>query len=434
MTHSQSTPHSTGLFDFLENSPTPFHAVTAARKILEQAGYTELKESHAWQLKPASKHFVIRNGSSLIAFRSADANPVERGFRMVGSHTDSPCLKLRPHTDLKDRAYLRLGAEIYGGVLLSTWFDRDLSIAGRVYFTDRTGKKAQNTLVNFKRPVAVIPNLAIHLNRSANENRTIQKQSEMVPLVGQTFADHLDFQRLLLEQLHLDGASSAERILSHELSLYDTQRPASVGMRSEFIASSRLDNLLSVYCGLQALVQSKSEVPCLLVCSDHEEVGSTSAAGAQGPFLKSVLERLASSSSDLARALSKSMLVSTDNAHGIHPNYPDKHDPAHQPILNQGPAIKSNFNQHYATSDETAAAFIQCAERAGVPTQYFVSRNDVGCGTTIGPITASVLGVRTVDVGLPTFAMHSIRELAGSQDANFLTAALTEFFQTTDLI
>lgn len=417
---------------FLKNSPTPFHAVESLKQILEKAGFSELLETDAWKLQAGAKHYITRNGSSIVAFRMGDADPVEKGFRMVGAHTDSPCLRLRPHAELGDRHYLRYGAEIYGGVILSTWFDRDLSLAGRVFYSRSKGKGLGSSLVDFGRPIAVVPNLAIHLNRSVNENRTINKQTEMVPLVAHT-SKELSVAECLREELSRSGVKDAEKILSHELYFYDTQAPSLVGLKEEFLASGRLDNLLSCYVGASALTQSKGDATAVLVCSDHEEVGSASAPGAQGPFLKSVLERICETNENFIRAMARSILVSTDNAHGIHPSYPDRHDGNHAPILNQGPAIKTNTNQRYATSSETAAIFTECCEQAEVPVQNFVARNDMPCGSTIGPITATLLGVRTVDVGIPTFAMHSIRELAGTQDTGYLTQALEQFFQYPEL-
>ncbi len=413
-----------GLMGFIRSSPTPFHAVASLRA--QQQGFTELPEAAKWKVSPGGKYFVTRGDSSLNAFVVGNQVPVASGFRLVGAHTDSPCLKLRPVPTLADRHYLRLSVEVYGGILLSTWFDRDLSLAGRVYFT-RTSGKSGHALINFEKPIAVVPNLAIHLNRSANENRTINKQTELPPLVAHV-SSKSGFEEAVLAELARSGVKDADRITGHDLSFYDTQEPALVGLHSEFIASARLDNLLSCYVGAQALLTAGGAGTAVLACNDHEEVGSASAPGAQGTFLRSVLERLAGSPEDFSRSIALSTLVSTDNAHGVHPSYPEKHDGNHQPILNGGPAIKTNTNQRYATTGETAALMTACCEAAGVPVQQFVARNDMPCGSTIGPITASVLGVKTVDVGVPTFAMHSIRELAGTQDAQYLCKALAKFY------
>lgn len=411
-----------GLKEFLHASPTPFQAVAQLKKILAAQGFTELSEAEQWKLREGAKHFVVRQGTSIAAFCLGDSPIEETGFRIVGAHTDSPCLRLKPLPELSDRHYVRLEVEIYGGVILSTWFDRDLSLAGRVYFSNKGGKNIGWADVDLKRPIAVIPNLAIHLNRSINENRTINRQTEMVPLAG-----HVSEARLNDALLEAVG-KEADQIVSHDLYFYDTQGPEVVGLGLEFLASARLDNLLSCYAGARALGESKGKATRVLVCNDHEEVGSVSAQGAQGPFLKSVLERIAQTNENMSRAIAQSIFVSTDNAHGVHPSYPDKHDNNHLPILNKGPVIKTNTNQRYATSSETAAFLAACCQQADVPYQQFVARNDMPCGSTIGPITASVLGVRTVDVGVPTFAMHSIRELAGTKDADFLVRTLSQFF------
>ncbi len=410
---------------FLKSSPTPFHAVRSL--MTELKGFTQLREADSWKLSPGGKYYVVRGDSSIIAFRLG-AKPVEEtGVRLVGAHTDSPCLHVRPNAELRDRHYLRVGVEVYGGVLLSTWFDRDLSLAGRVHY--QVGKGSRSTLIDFEKPIAFVPNLAIHLNRSANENRSINKQTEMPPLVALS-ASCEDFDAALINELRRAGANDAQSILGFDLCFYDVQSPGIVGIAGEFLAAARLDNLLSCYAGCRALVDANPEVTAVLVCNDHEEVGSASATGAQGNFLKSVLERLAPSPESYARAVAQSILVSADNAHGIHPAYPEKHESHHAPVLNSGPVLKVNTNQRYATNSETQAWMAACAQEAGVQLQKFVARGDMGCGSTIGPITASVTGIKTVDVGVPTFAMHSIRELAGTRDIEDFYRLLKQFYQS----
>jgi aspartyl aminopeptidase len=286
-----------------------------------------------------------------------------------------------------------------------------------------------SALVNFERAIAVIPSLAIHLDREANSKRAINAQKDIPPLLMQANDKSTDFRELLLEQLKRQQPNiKAEKILDYELSFYDVQPPAIIGLKEEFIASARLDNLLSCYIGLQSLLTA-GEQNCLLVCNDHEEVGSQSAAGAQGPMLKSVLRRLLASESDFVRTMDCSMMISVDNAHGVHPNFADKHDGNHGPLLNKGAVIKMNANQRYASNSETSSLFRAWCQAAEQPVQAFVVRTDMGCGSTIGPITAGELGVKTVDIGVPTFAMHSIRELAGSQDAYSLYQVLAVFNQ-----
>ncbi|MEQ8663175.1 MAG: M18 family aminopeptidase, partial [Gammaproteobacteria bacterium] len=392
-----------------------------------------LDEADAWQLEPRGRYFVTRNDSSLVAFRLGRRPLAEDGLRMVGAHTDSPCLKLKPNAVVARHGYVQLGVEVYGGVLFNPWFDRDLSIAGRV--TTRTrGGRLVSRLVDFVRPVAVVPSLAIHLDREANSQRSINKQTMLPPLLALGGEQALERDTLLRRALKESGATTrGESVLDFELFLYDTQRAALIGLEEEFIAGARLDNLLSCHTGLAALLASNSEHAQLLVCNDHEEVGSGSHAGARGNFLASVLERLAGSEEARARMIARSLMVSTDNAHGIHPNFADKHDGQHGPLLNAGPVLKVNANQSYATNSESAALLREAAAQAKVSLQAFVTRTDMGCGSTIGPLTATALGVRTVDVGVPTFAMHSIRELAGRDDAWSLARTLEAFFAMPDL-
>ncbi|TDQ39384.1 M18 family aminopeptidase [Thiopseudomonas denitrificans] len=419
--------HFTQLADFLASSPTPFHATASMAAILQQAGYSRLDEREPWQLEKRGKYFVTRNDSSIIAFSLGSNNPTEHGLRLIGAHTDSPCLRVKPNPELNCHGYWQLGVEVYGGVLLSPWFDRDLSLAGRVSY-EQDGQ-LHNQLIDFKTPIAVVPSLAIHLNRDANSGWEINKQTELPPILTQLAeGSNKDFRALLATQLQREHGISNARVLDYELSFYDTQPPAQIGLEQDFIAAARLDNLLSCHAGLQALLNAGADHTCVLVCTDHEEVGSASACGADGPFLEQVLRRLFDSEESLTRAIQRSLLISVDNAHGIHPNYADKHDGNHGPLLNQGPVIKINSNQRYATSSETAAQFRHLCQQNGIPVQSFVTRSDMGCGSTIGPITASKLGVPTIDIGAATFAMHSIRELAGSKDLDYLVRALSAFY------
>ncbi|ARS48000.1 MULTISPECIES: M18 family aminopeptidase [Pseudomonadaceae] len=421
-----------GLLDFLNASPTPFHATTSLAMRLEAAGYRHLDERAPWHTEAGGRYYVTRNDSSIIAFKLGKRPVVEGGIRLVGAHTDSPCLRVKPSPELQRQGYFQLGVEVYGGALLAPWFDRDLSLAGRV--TYRRDGKVESQLIDFYQPIAVIPNLAIHLNREANMGWAINAQNELPPILAQlASSETADFRALLAEQLAMEHDFNPDAVLDYELSFYDTQSAAIVGLNQDFIASARLDNLLSCYAGLQALIDSSDEETCVLVCTDHEEVGSCSACGADGPFLEQVLRRVLPEGDDFVRSIQRSLLVSADNAHGVHPNYADKHDGNHGPKLNAGPVIKINSNQRYATNSETAGFFRHLCLENEVPVQSFVVRSDMACGSTIGPITASQLGVRTVDIGLPTFAMHSIRELAGSHDVDHLVKVLTAFYSSPEL-
>ena len=425
----QDTEFNEGLMDFLQLSPTPYHAVEQMIGRLECSGYQRLFESESWSLEKGQGYYVTRNDSSIIAFKLGNSDVLDTGVRMVGAHTDSPCLKVKPQPEIIKNGYLQLGVEVYGGALLNPWFDRDLSLAGRVNYLDSDGEIGQ-VLVNFENPIAVIPSLAIHLDREANENRTVNAQKDIPPiLLKMPNEDKPDFKEIILQLMNSQISDcDAVEVLDYELSFYDVQPPSYVGLHQDFIASARLDNLLSCYTGLMALTEGSDEVTSLLVCNDHEEVGSASSHGAQGPFLKSVLERIGGTGEAFTRMIDQSMLISTDNAHGIHPNFADKHDDNHGPVINQGPVIKSNANQRYASNSETSAIFRSLCKKADVPVQSFVVRSDMACGSTIGPITASEIGVKTLDVGVPTFAMHSVRELAGYWDAFYLYRVLKEFY------
>lgn len=421
-----------GLIDFLKASPTPFHATRSLAQRLQAAGFRPLDEREPWHTEAGGRYYVTRNDSSIIAFRLGRRAPLEGGLRLVGAHTDSPCLRVKPQPELQRQGFLQLGVEVYGGALLAPWFDRDLSLAGRVTF--REGGKVQSLLIDFQQPIAVIPNLAIHLNREANQGWPINAQNELPPILAQLSGDErADFRALLADRLAVEHGICADAVLDYELSFYDTQGAALIGLNQDFIAGARLDNLLSCYAGLQALIEAEGDETCVLVCTDHEEIGSCSACGADGPFLEQVLRRVLPEGDAFVRTIQKSLLVSADNAHGVHPNYADKHDGNHGPKLNAGPVIKVNSNQRYATNSETAGFFRHLCLAEEVPVQSFVVRSDMGCGSTIGPITASQLGVRTVDIGLPTFAMHSIRELAGSHDLAHLVRVLSAFYASAEL-
>ncbi len=414
------------LIDFLGRSPTPFHAVATMKQQLLAAGFTELDERAPWRLEAAGRYLVSRNGSALIAFILPPTGALaEQGLRMVGAHTDSPCLKVKPQPERLKHGYFQLGVEVYGGALLNPWFDRDLSLAGRVSYLDPQGQLQQG-LIDYAEPIAVIPSLAIHLDREANTNRTVNAQDHLPAILCQGADDNTDFRSLLLAQMEKQGLN-AEKVLDYELYFYDSQPAAQIGLNGDFIASARLDNLLSCFVGLSSLLQADGQRGAMLICNDHEEVGSVSTSGADGPFLQSLLERIAPDVEQRSRMLAHSLLVSADNAHGVHPNYADKHDANHGPLLNGGPVIKVNANQRYATSSETSAVFRHLAAQLEVPLQTFTVRADMACGSTIGPLTAAKIGVATLDVGVPTFAMHSVRELAGRDDGYGLMRVLRRF-------
>ena len=415
------------LLTFLREAVTPFHAVQAMSRRLADAGFEAVESFDPDTMVPGSGYFMIRQGSSLIALRAGQGE-TEQGLRLVGAHTDSPNLSVKPNPVVGRGGCVQLGVDVYGGALLNPWFDRDLALAGRVTVLNAQGQ-LESVLFDSGTAVAVVPSLAIHLDREANKQRSINPQKDVVPLVMLGHPDTLDFKVWLAKQLvEQDSTREGLRVMDFELSLYDTQSPGLVGMDQSFIASARLDNLLSCYAGFTALIEEIDADWSMLVATDHEEVGSASTVGAQGPMLTDALTALTPAPQSNQMLRNQSWMLSVDNAHAVHPNYVDKHDDKHSPHLGGGPVIKINRNQRYATDSEGAARLRLLAERAGVDVQAFVMRADLACGSTIGPITATETGIPTTDLGVPTLAMHSIRELACVQDIPQLIALLRAFY------
>jgi aspartyl aminopeptidase len=417
------------LLAFLDASPTPMHAVALLAGRLEHSGFRRLREGDPWRLERGERCCVTRGDAALIAFCTGDRDPAEGGLRLAGAHSDSPGLKLKPRPVALREGFVQLGVEVYGGALLAPWFDRDLSLAGRVTCAFPGGERT-SVLLDLGSPLAVIPSLAIHLDREVNAGRAINAQKDLPPVVmlaGDGAAP--DFGTLLTEWLAQRRPEMAgTEVLDWDLWLYDSAPARITGLRGEFISGGRLDNLLSCFAAVEALRTAEGRGAGMVVINDHEEVGSLSRSGAGGPFLAAVLERLTGGGEAQARAMARSLLVSVDNAHAAHPNFPEKFDPNHAPRLNGGPVIKVNAGQRYASDSESAALFRLLCRQAGVPVQTFAMRADLACGSTIGPITAGRVGVRTVDVGVATLAMHSVRELAGSRDPHLLFRALERFF------
>lgn len=429
------------LLAFVDASPTPYHAVTEVSRRLVAAGFVQLNEADAFGLTPGQRFFVVRGGSSVAAFVVGERPPEEAGFLLVGAHTDSPNLRLRPLPDVRAQGYHQLAVEPYGGLLLTTWLDRDLSIAGRVVLDDGS-RGGRSVLVDFARPLVRIPNLAIHLNRSVNtDGLKLNPQTQMVPLLGLCEpAPDPDFLELLAAELAGHGVpATAASVVGFDLCAYDTQKAALLGARDEFVVAGRLDNLASCHAATRALCGARTATAATrgIVLYDHEEVGSRSAQGASSPFLLELLGRIAGAFGSggqggghdaLPRAVARSLLISADMAHAVHPSYADKHEPAHRPVLGRGPVLKTNTGMSYATDAESMAAFRLVCQRAGVTPQHFVSRADLACGSTIGPITAGRVGLRAVDVGNPLLSMHSAREMAGTADVAAMLRVLEAFF------
>ncbi len=419
--------HARDLLAFIEAAPTPYHAVSEVADRLSGAGFRRFSERESWQLAPGDAGFVVRGGGSVAAFRLGRRSPAEAGFVIIGAHTDSPNLRIKPGHELTAHGYEQLAVEVYGGVLLSTWLDRDLGIAGRVVLEDGSSR-----LIRLPGVFCRVPNLAIHLNREVNSGGlSLNPQTQLLPIAALEKAGAgLELRARLAAGLG-DGVLP-EQIKGTDLCLFDTQPPTLGGARGELIFSSRLDNLTSCHAAITALLDSTDaqEATRVVVLFDHEEVGSESAAGAGSQFLESVLARIvdayAGPRDAFARALSGSLLVSADMAHAVHPNYPDKHDKQHRPLLGQGPVLKLNASQRYATDGLSAARFRKACAKLGFEPQHFVSRNDIPCGSTIGPIAAAGLGLRTVDVGNPMLSMHSCREMAASADVPLMIQVLSE--------
>ena len=417
------------LLDFIDASPSPWHAVATSSERLSKAGFKALNESGAWQLENGGRYFVTRGGSSIIAF-TIGQNPLPTsGFNMVGAHTDSPGLRLKPNAAFSSDGLIRIGVEVYGGPILATFADRDLSLAGRVNV--RSAQGFETRLVKFEKPVLRLPNLAIHMNREVNDKGLkFNKQTELPLLFGES-ADGVEADTQFLEKIATLLKVNVKDIINFDLNVFDTQKGVIWGANQEFIANSQLDNLASCHAALSALLANeKPNNTAICALFDHEEVGSESATGASGSFLADIVERITLhlNKEEKLRALAHSFFISADMAHAFHPNHASSYEPCHHVHINKGPVIKMNANQRYATDSESAARFIRLCEQAGVPYQQYAHRSDLGCGSTIGPIVASRLGVSSVDVGSPMWAMHSIRESAGILDHAYMIKVLTSYY------
>ena len=430
MSAQQQVQH---LLDFIDASPSPWHVIKSVEAQLASFNFKKLDETLSWSLESGGRYYVVRDESSVIIFVLGQKPLVETGFKMIGAHTDSPGLRVKPNAATGVDGLLRLGVEIYGGPILATFTDRDLSLAGRVNYKD-TNNNIVSALINFDRPLLRLPNLAIHMNRMVNEEGLkLHKQNEL-PLILSALAQECLPQTYFSELLQEQSACEAERILSWDLAVYDTQKGVFWGVENEFYANSQLDNLASCHAALQGLLDDTVlENEATLVCAffDHEEIGSESNKGADGSFLGDVLKRISlvteNNKEDFTRALAKSFMVSADMAHAYQPNFPLAYDPDHKVFVNKGPVIKVNANQRYSTESVSQAMFVDWCEQAGVPYQKYSHRSDLACGSTIGPITSARLGIRSVDVGNPVWAMHSIRESAGVLDHGYMIKVMKKF-------
>ena len=406
---------------FVDAAPSPAHAVAELVRRLTAAGFTQLAEADSWSPEPGGRYVVVRHGS-LVAFRMGSAPLAEAGMRLVGAHTDSPTFKVRPRSDVRQAGYRLVGVEPYGGGLWHTWLDRELTVAGRLVL-----RGGATVLARLPGAPLRLPSLAIHLDRSVREGLTLDPQRHLVPVWSRDLAGEPGLMAALAETAGTDP----DEVVGHDLVLADTQPAARAGADGTWVAAPRLDDLACCHSGLHALLAAPAgERTQVLVCNDHEEVGSGSMAGARGSFLEDVVRRLAAATDPgdpqaAHRALARSVLVSADMAHAVHPTRSDRHEPGHQPELGGGPVLKVNANQAYATDAATGGWFTDRCAEVGVPVQTFVTRADLPCGSTIGPLTATRLGIATVDVGAPMLAMHSCRELASATDIPSMVGALT---------
>lgn len=421
------------LLHFIDASPSPWHAVDTVKSRLTGAGFAQLHETDTWQLQTGSSYYVIRGDASIIAFTLGKQVITDSGLRIVGAHTDSPGLRLKPKAAFGSNGLVRIGVEVYGGPILATFTDRDLSIAGRV--TVRTENGHNTKLLKFDHALMRLPNLAIHMNREVNDKGLVLNKQTELPLLFAESEDGLEAEKQFLNYLAQALKIEASDILTFELNVFDTQKGTLWGANQEFIADSQLDNLASCHAAITALLDS-SQQNATSICAlfDHEEVGSESATGASGSFLADVIKRITAgvglNQEQHLRTLAQSFFISADMAHAYHPNHPTAYEPCHHVMVNQGPVIKTNANQRYASNADTAARFITLCERAGVPYQQYAHRTDLGCGSTIGPIVASGLGIASVDVGSPMWAMHSIRESAGVLDQSYMVAVIKALFSS----
>lgn len=421
------------LIDFIYKSPSPFHAVATIKNMLQDNGFIELCEEDRWEVQKNGKYFVTRNDSALVAFVVGTGVIAKNGFKIIGAHTDSPTFRIKPNPEIvSEGSYLKLNTEVYGGPILNTWLDRPLSIAGRVTLKGKNILSPKTQLINISKPILIIPNLAIHMNRNVNKGVELNRQIDMLPILGlinESFEKENYLVKAVAQELNVDAAD----IIDFDLVLYEYNKGCIIGVNNEFVSSSRLDDLEMVHAGLTALTSSNvSEMTNVLVCFDNEEIGSSTKQGADSQFLSDILERIVLSfggdREDFFRALNKSFIISSDSAHAVHPNKGEKADPTNRPHINEGPVIKVNANQKYTSDSHSIAVYTEICKKAGVPFQKFVNRSDEAGGSTIGPISSTHLALKSVDIGTALLAMHSVRELCGVKDHFYVEKSFEEFY------
>ncbi len=421
------------LFRFLEDSPVNFLAVDAIIRRLEQHGFSRLNPADRWSLAAGDRRYVTKNGSAIFAF-IVGSDPVA-GFKIISAHSDSPCFRIKPHAEMPgEGGIMRLNTEVYGGPILYTWFDRPLSVAGRVVVRSSNPLRPDHRLVHVRRPLLTIPHLAIHFNRQVNDGNPLSRQNDMMPVIAR-LTDDAQRENFLLRLVADEAGVDTKDILDFDLSLYDTTPPCSFGLNNEFISAGRLDDLSMVHAAMTAILDTADTpqpMTRVMAIFDNEETGSGTKQGAHSPVLSDIMRRITASEGldfdDHMRAIENSFMISADNAHGLHPNYVSKSDPTNHPILGLGPVIKINANCKYMTDADSAAVYRSICEEAGVNVQYFVNHSDVAGGSTLGNILTSQIPLRGVDMGAPLWAMHSVRETAAAADHTATIASFRKFY------
>lgn len=421
------------LINFIDKSPNNFLATDTIKTELLNNGFEELLPCDRWELKKEGKYFVTKNDSAIFAFVIGSDDVADSGFRIICSHSDSPTFRIKPSAEIKtEGGVLKLNTEVYGGPILYTWFDRPLSIAGRVLLRTDNPLAPDTALINIERPIIIIPHLAIHLNRTVNEGNALSKQKDMLPVIA-IINENCEKDNYLLNLIAHELMVSAEDIIDFDLTLYEWNKGCLAGANEEFISVGRLDDLAMAHASMNALLDSdNAKVTKVMAVFDNEETGSGTKQGAASPVLRNIMERIVLSQSDhkedFFRAIDNSFMISADMAHAIHPNYPEKHDPTNHPVLGGGPVIKINANQKYVSDAESAAIFASICKQAGVPCQYFVNHSDIAGGSTLGNILTAQMDIKGVDMGNPMWGMHSVRETGAVEDHYYAIKVFTRFF------
>lgn len=422
------------LMDYIYSSPTAFHAVETSEVLLKENGFKELESDKKWSIEVGGKYYVTKNSSALIAFTVNSESIEKKGFRIIGSHSDSPTFRIKPNAEMSvENTYLKLNTEAYGGAILSTWMDRPLGVAGRVVLKSESVLRPTERLVNINKPICIIPNLAIHMNRNINEGYEFNKQRDMLPLVG-LLNETLEKDNFLLNAIANELSVDIDEVIDFDLFLYEFEKGSLIGPNEEFISIGRLDNLSMAHASLHSLIDTKGQNGInVTAVFDNEEVGSSTKQGADSNMLLNILERvcicLGKTREEFFTALYSSFMISADLAHAVHPNMTDKHDPTTRPVMGKGPVIKINANQAYTSDGYSISVYKNICREAGVEYQEFVNRSDVRGGSTIGPISSTHIDIPSVDIGSPILAMHSIRELGNVEDHYSIYKTFSKFYE-----